>query len=342
MDVKYFQTRLSEQFQHIIKHDQPFPLSQKKVSKNSSRRSSKASLYSISFLLFLFLFLLVLVSLDTGILSRFTKSNSLRFLETSLVVCLFDAIGRKLTYFFTSDLPAPERDSFRLWYVLLIKLCFFSVPILYFLDAESSCFHTDFGFYVFCLFLLTFFFDVIFPFFWYKCRSLSKSFIKPLFDLPLSQAKLCYYYVLTFAANFYVPTFALISLPLIYLYGKYLSYSLRKCSRLPSATYNQDQVKNCVTIACKISGLYVSSFYVISFFVKFSCGSFKGERLVLYSVLCAFLIIFASLGAVISHDEVEKSADHQLKNVLKLHRKSVNVLYGCANGRFKGTKLHGV
>ncbi|KAL0243053.1 hypothetical protein GEMRC1_005616 [Eukaryota sp. GEM-RC1] len=145
-----------------------------------------------------------------------SSRNSFRYFVVPFLVCMFDIIGKNCLYHISTDLPATERDSFRLWMLLILKLYFFSVPILAFAFG-SVCFVTDFALYIFQLFLLTFFCDVIFPFFWYKFRYSRKSFEKPLFDLPLSQAQVFYYHILSFTAQFYVPTFGLVSLPLVYV-----------------------------------------------------------------------------------------------------------------------------
>ncbi|KAL0242710.1 hypothetical protein GEMRC1_005273 [Eukaryota sp. GEM-RC1] len=241
-DVDYVRNKIENNLQKSSNH-RKWSKTLKKDSK-ALKWDDYVLLYALSLLLVGVLLLVLTILRNVFFFYLFSSGHPLAYLDSLLLICLFNFLGRKMLYSITSSLPIPERDSFRLWCLLFLKLCFFSIPLL-FVVGESSCFPTDFGLYIFQLLILTFFFDVIFPFFWYKFRSLSKSFEKPLFDLPLSQAKVSYYHVLSFTAQFYVPTFALVSLPLVYLYGKYLSYSLRKCSRLPSATYNVDHWKSC-------------------------------------------------------------------------------------------------
>ncbi|KAL0242987.1 hypothetical protein GEMRC1_005550 [Eukaryota sp. GEM-RC1] len=196
-DVNYIRTKVSQALKESIpRHHLP---------NSSFDRFAKVqwtSLILFTALLTMFLYFPVIHSFDGGLFVPSERSffypdspplssvklASFRYLELGLLVCVFNYFGRKLVYYFTSPAPAPEKDSTRLWYLIFLKLVLFSVPISIFV-VESSCFPTDFGFYVFSLFILTSLFDVIFPFFYYKLRSLSKSFEKPLFDLPGSQAK---------------------------------------------------------------------------------------------------------------------------------------------------------
>ncbi|KAL0242616.1 hypothetical protein GEMRC1_005179 [Eukaryota sp. GEM-RC1] len=185
-DVEYFLNKLSEQLkeEHSLtsqKDNVHFP------------KLKWVYIFLMPLLLVVIMTIFVVFSTHQPLVSRDFR---LRYLELGLLVCLFNYFGRKMLYYFTSPAPAPEKDSTRLWYLIFLKLCFFLSPFFLFLEefdeticSPLSCFGTQLGTYISTLFLLTFFFDVIFPFFWYKCRSLSKSFEKPLFDLPGSQAK---------------------------------------------------------------------------------------------------------------------------------------------------------
>ncbi|KAL0242999.1 hypothetical protein GEMRC1_005562 [Eukaryota sp. GEM-RC1] len=243
-------------------------------------------------------FLLILI---ISIVSYFFFSGSfvlfdsyLNHLTIPLLVCLFNVLDRKLLYYLTSVVPVLKRDSRRVFHLVFFQLCFLFIPMLA-LNSVSECFITDVGYYIFYLVLLTFFFDAIFPFVWYKLRSLSKSFEKPLFDLPLSQAKVFYYHVLSFTAQFYVPTFAIISFPLVYLYGKYLSYSLRKCSRLPSSTYTMDHMNVCFIKSGTISFLCLLVFFYMSLVNSSSCSTFHSNSLTNFSIFTTPMVLFTSL-----------------------------------------------
>ncbi|KAL0242682.1 hypothetical protein GEMRC1_005245 [Eukaryota sp. GEM-RC1] len=251
-DVEYFTNKLSEQ----LKEEHSLT-----SQKDNVHFPKLKWVYIVSMPLLLFFIMTIFGIFPTNRLFV-SRGNLVRYLYLPLLVCMFNVLGKKTLYFVTKEVLAPERD-FRVLYLYTLKLCFFSHSLLPFSDMSSGCFPIEFSIYIFVLFLLTFFFDVIFPFFWYKFRSLSKSFEKPLFDLPLSQSKVFYYFVLSFTAQFYIPTFAIISFPLVYLYGKYLSYSLRKCSRLSSATYNEDELKSC------FSTVFAFLFVICSFFSSF-------------------------------------------------------------------------
>ncbi|KAL0242472.1 hypothetical protein GEMRC1_005035 [Eukaryota sp. GEM-RC1] len=235
MDVEFTQTAIFKELQQMLVSDE-----QSNSSKQYNNRVPKGLLWILIGVLVVFSIVLAGISAYND---TFFTIKRLKQLELPFLVSLFNYVVRKLLYYFTSAFPAPERDSTRLWFLIFLNLAFFLLSMMS-LAVFSTCFPTDFGIFVFNLFVLTFFFDVIFPFYWYKFRSSSISFEKPLFDLPLSQAKVFYYHFMSFTAQFYIPTFALVSIPLVYLYGKYLSYSLRKCSRLPSATYTKLKKSN--------------------------------------------------------------------------------------------------
>ncbi|KAL0241426.1 hypothetical protein GEMRC1_006661 [Eukaryota sp. GEM-RC1] len=324
IDVERFQTTLQKQLKQSLPtyHDPLLNIMQSEASPTAKAEWNLA--FGLSMLLIGVMFIPVRISSISGVF--FSSHNPLRYLELPLFVCLFNFLNKTLLYQCTSKVSAPERDSNRLWFLFLFKLGFFSVPILV-LSVYSSCFSIDFGFYIPILLFFTFFFDV-FPFIWYSLRSFEeRSFEKPLFDLPLSQANVFYYYVLSFTGQFYVPTFGLVSLPVVYLYGRSLSYSLRKCTRLPSVTYNLDQ--NCFLTCGLISSFYLFIFFFSSLVVKFSCGTFEDKRLMNVSMFTSpmFLVLCILFWACCSLIFLNRNIYSTLKRLVKFQDRSTSLLY---------------
>ncbi|KAL0251519.1 hypothetical protein GEMRC1_000732 [Eukaryota sp. GEM-RC1] len=329
LDTEYFQTTVARR---LKTHDS--------IPSQTENLDGKIDWFPLVVFTASSLILIHFIIRSTLISGLFFTDHPLILLEVPLLICIFNFLGKKLLYYYTSEVPVPKRDSFRLWFMLTLKLCLLTSPIsLLFFYAD--CFPVVVGAVILYLFLLTFVFDAVVPFIWYNW--ISSKLEKPLFDLPLSQANVHYYYVLSLIAQFYVPTFGLVSLPLVYLQGKCLFHRL-KWSRLPSATYNEDQWKSCVIPPVIISFSYVFMFLFTSLFVTFPCGYFKNRRLMDVGWLLTpwMMIVYAAILWFCIYLYARKILHKQLKVLFSLRHESTNVLLECSKRSFKEGRIHGV
>ncbi|KAL0242550.1 hypothetical protein GEMRC1_005113 [Eukaryota sp. GEM-RC1] len=130
-DVNHFRNNLSNQLKESIEDNQSDTFPFRKESDDHPK-VEWANLIFLTFMLFM-VFILIVSLLIMGVL----RENLFSQFPLAILVCLFNFLGRKSLYSTTSGVRAPQRDSIRVWYLLILKLGFFSAPILV---LEFNCF----------------------------------------------------------------------------------------------------------------------------------------------------------------------------------------------------------